>query len=337
MDQFIETDQARICLREYGSPSAPPLLMIHGLSMQLTDWPARLISSLAVQFRVIVFDNRDCGKSSKFGPCTDATEPGEYEAVWEKPAVSAPYNLLDMMEDTRQILNRLDIDRSHILGYSMGGMIAQMLAIHHPDRINGWVSLMSSDGSQFMDSLPQGRDAMTRSMHPHPDPDKAARSLARDSACYAGPNNRHDPQQALKSARASVRRSYCPTGILRQAQAITATPDRKAALSQITNPPLILHGTHDPCIQLSQAQNLARLIPDASLVQLDGIGHEICDHVVSLIVPKLHTHFNDTEAVRNSQITQQSQHRSVGDFHQNPDIDLVRYNSLSDPEDEWCP
>ena len=125
--------------------------------------------------------------------------------------------------------------------------------------------------------------------------EEAATQLARDSLCFHGPASHHDPGTSLAAARAAVARAHCPSGVLRQAEALVASPDHHRLLPGITAPTLVIHGTHDPCIPLHRAREVSKLVPAARLLTLPGIGHELCDNALDMLLPGLqaHLHFHN--------------------------------------------
>lgn len=261
-----------------GPAAGEPVLLIQGLGQQLTDWPDELVAALAVRERVILCDNRDAGLSPLHGL---AVEPGLTESDFPTagPAAAAPYTLHDMAEDARAVLDRLGVERARVIGYSMGGMIAQILAARHPARITKLVSLMSSDGAPWIRATPPALAAMARSITGNGARQARIDRLAEDAAFYRGPHLAFDLAEARRHVEAALDRADRPAGIYRQALAMRGSGDRRALLGSVGCPTLIVHGTDDPVIAVEQGRAAAALIPRARLALLDRAGHDFAAEV----------------------------------------------------------
>ena len=254
---------------EFGRASDPALLLVRGFGSQMISWHQEFCESLAGRgFRVIRFDNRDVGLSTKFD---------------EAPQ----YTLDDMAADGIGLLDHLGIDAAHVFGISMGGMIAQLMAINHPGRVKSLVSGMSAMSEP--DAVPPTPEVATRFI--------ASAGNSREEVIEnevevrrvigsGGPWFDEDEVRAM--AAASYDRCYCPQGRLRQMQAITAAKPRKAALAALNIPVLVLHGADDPIVPAENGRRTAEAIPGAELVIIDGMGHDIprgaWDRIVDAIV-----------------------------------------------------
>ena len=248
--------------------------MLQGLGQQLTDWPGELIAALAARHRVILCDNRDAGLSPLVGPAFDPTLTEADFPSADTPPGDPPYTLHDMAEDSVAVLDRLNVARAHVIGYSMGGMIAQILGARHPARMRGLVSLMSSDGAPWIAATPAALAAMARSVTCCGDPQSRIDGLVEDAAVYRGPHLAFDRADARRHVAAALARADRPAGILRQAMAMRASGDRRDLLRRIACPTLVVHGTDDPVIALEQGRAAAVLIPQARLEILDHAGHD---------------------------------------------------------------
>lgn len=251
--------------------SGEPLLMVMGLGGQLTDWPDGLVSLLAERFQVIVFDNRDIGLSTEF----EWDAPPRWKAVlrhlFRRPA-EAPYTLEDMADDAVGLLDALDIDRAHVVGMSMGGMIAQLLAIHHPTRVRSLASIMSNTGDR-KHGMPKPAVMMALARTPQLDRDTAAEQSVEMFRTFAGSS--WDPVTHLAMSRASFARSWRPHGTERQAAAIGASPDRTEALGSVTAPTLVIHGLEDGLVQYSGGVTTAESVPGSRLLMYPDMGHDL--------------------------------------------------------------
>lgn len=265
----ISTAGAEIEYEEYGPSSGIPLLLVMGLSGQLIDWPPMVISGLAERgFRVIIFDNRDSGLSSEI---TDARTP-DLTAVMQGRE-QAPYFLSDLATDAFVLLDNLGIQEAHILGASMGGMVAQEMALAAPERVLSMVLAMTSAGNPFHG--PAGQALLTLS------PDHLARdtvianNVLQFQASGSPAEQIVSKEVAVANAARRYDRSYRPAGTMRQVAAILGSPDRSRALTRLELPTLVLHGHDDPLIDVSHGRNLAALIPGATLVVAANRGHQL--------------------------------------------------------------
>ncbi|HXN38162.1 MAG TPA: alpha/beta hydrolase [Solirubrobacteraceae bacterium] len=258
-----------------GSPTDPSLLLVMGFSAQLIAWPRAFCERLAAGGRfVISFDNRDCGLSSKLdGQGADlasiiaAASAGDFE----KARALAAYTLSEMSDDGLALLSALDIDRAHVLGSSMGGMIAQTMAIEHPERLLTLTSMMSTTGEpEFGQSTPEATQAL---LTPAPADragyvDAAERSMIWRSKKYP------DLAGARTLAGETYDRCYHPKGVTRQLAAMIASGSRADKLRRLHIPTLVIHGLDDTLIAPSGGERTAALIPDARLLLLKDMGHD---------------------------------------------------------------
>ena len=261
---------------EQGDPAAPAMLLIMGFGAQLTLWPDELVEALAAQgFRVIRYDNRDVGLSQKFD---GVKAPGLVKMtllskIGFTPKV--PYTLADMADDGVGLLDALGIERAHIVGASMGGMIAQHLAARHPDRCLSLTTVFSTTGNP---KLPPARPEAMKALITRPDSTEEGvlvehgMMLARTigSPGYPAPEDR-----LRERTLASVRRSFYPEGPTRHLSAIVADGDRRAMLRDIAVPTLVLHGEDDPLVPCEGGRDTAASIPGARLKTIPGWGHDL--------------------------------------------------------------
>lgn len=261
---------------EQGDPAAPAMLLIMGFGAQLTLWPDELVEALAAQgFRVIRYDNRDVGLSQKFD---GVKAPGLVKLtllskIGFTPKV--PYTLADMADDGVGLLDALGIERAHIVGASMGGMIAQHVAARHPDRCLSLTTVFSTTGNP---KLPPARPEAMKALITRPDSTEEGvlvehgMMLARTigSPGYPAPEDR-----LRERTLASVRRSFYPEGPTRHLSAIVADGDRRAMLRDIAVPTLVLHGEDDPLVPCEGGRDTAASIPGAKLKTIPGWGHDL--------------------------------------------------------------
>lgn len=257
----------------FGAASAPAILLIMGLGAQLTRWNRELCDLLVERgFRVIRFDNRDCGLSTH---CTGMPLPDIGAALRGGTLSALPYTLETMAADSIGLLDALNIDQAHIVGASMGGAIAQLIAARFPERTLSLTSVMSSSGNPLLPPptpaaamalfapLPVSRDR-TSIIN-----DAIARFLPVASPGY--PTPRQDLERIFGG---EYDRSFYPQGVARQLGALFANGDRRQLLKTITCPAIVLHGRNDPLIPMACGKDVADHIPNAKMQVIEGMGHD---------------------------------------------------------------
>jgi pimeloyl-ACP methyl ester carboxylesterase len=265
-----------------------PLLLVGGLGAQLISWDDRFCELLAGRvYQVIRFDNRDAGLSTALDECG---VPDLLGLLLEVGA--APYLLDDMAEDALALMDHLEIERAHVLGLSLGGMVAQLLALRHPHRVISVVAALSG---------PPGRPAHL------PAPDVVEALLRRPSIDFedrvadavelrralAGNGAGFDAQDARRRASAQIARSYRPAGTMRQAAAVLGTPNRLKDLGRITVPTMVVHGELDPLVPFASARAAAAAIPGATFIGVSRLGHDLPASVALELIERIadfHSH-----------------------------------------------
>lgn len=250
-----------------------PLLLVMGLGGQLVDWPQGLVDTLvAAGFRVIRFDNRDIGLSTEFVDTPPPT-PGQIakSAILRRPMASA-YRLSDMARDAVGLLDALGVPSAHIAGMSMGGMIAQTVAIEHPSRVRSLTSIMSTTGDRRVGrpKLSLIRRFARRTV---PTRETAVEVAMETFRAISGPT--FDEVEARQLITASVARSFRPAGTARQTAAILASPDRTPALRRLRVPTLVVHGMLDPLVQPSGGIATAEAVPGSRLLMFNDMAHDL--------------------------------------------------------------
>jgi pimeloyl-ACP methyl ester carboxylesterase len=263
-----------------GEAGAPAVLLVMGLGMQMIAWPPAFVHALvAAGYRVIRFDNRDIGLSIK----TTARVPN---LIWQAlryrmgMSVQSSYTLREMVEDTRGMLDALDVQRCHVVGVSMGGMIAQGLASHHPDRVKSLTSIMSTTGAR---GLPQATPKATMAILSRPKSsarDDLIAHLAKTFRIIGSPGFPIEESELKARIAAGLDRSYYPLGTIKQLAAIMASGDRSAEVRAIKAPTLVLHGRDDPLVPLKNGEDTAAKIQGARFQIIDGMGHDLAPGVV---------------------------------------------------------
>jgi pimeloyl-ACP methyl ester carboxylesterase len=285
-------DGIEIYYETLGSPSDPPLLLIMGYGSQLIAWPAGFAEALAAGGRfVIVYDNRDSGLSTKLddaevdmGALVAAAEAGEAERVLE----IAAYTLSDLAADALAILDDLGIERAHVLGVSMGGMIAQQLAIEHPERLLSLTSLSSTTGEpEYGASTPEAIEALLK---PSPAEREANIQVSADKMMVWASRRYGTRERAEALAAANFDRCFYPAGTPRQLAAILATGPRDAGLRELDLPTLVIHGTDDTLIDPDGGERTAELVPGARLLLVEDMGHDRPEELWPLLTEAILDH-----------------------------------------------
>ncbi|GAA4346335.1 alpha/beta hydrolase [Variovorax defluvii] len=280
----------QIEVEDSGGEGRPVVLLIMGLGMQLIAWPDEFVRTLVdAGFRVVRHDNRDIGLSEGFD------EAGTGNLLWQSlrqriglPVRSA-YSVQDMADDALGVLDALGICRAHIVGASMGGMIAQRVAAGAPERTASLVSIMSSSGARH---LPGPRPDVVAALMRRPARRTQAALVAHSlglAQLISSPAYPQDEKTLTERIARGLRRAYRPAGIVRQMLAIGADGERHALLARISSPTLVLHGDADPLVPIACGEDTARRIPGARLVTVPGMGHDlpppVCDVLLQHIIP----------------------------------------------------
>ena len=270
-EQFCDVGRGiTLCYETFGEPSDPTALLIMGLGTQMIAWHEDFCRELAGRgLHVVRFDNRDIGRSTHL-----SGRPPTVAQLLTRSKGAAHYSLGDMADDAAALLAKLDLAPAHVIGASMGGMIAQTLAARHPQAVRSLVSIMSNTGSRrtgqpslrvypiFLRRPARGREAFIAHME-------------RVFTVIGSPGFPRDAEDMHAVATASYERDHDPEGPGRQLAAIIAAGNRTAELARITAPTLVIHGTADPLIAPSGGRATARAIPGAELVMIEGMGHDL--------------------------------------------------------------
>jgi pimeloyl-ACP methyl ester carboxylesterase len=269
-EERVGVGEVELVYESIGDPADPALLLVMGLGMQLINWDLEFCEGLAERgFHVIRFDNRDAGLSTKI----DAPVPNVLRTMAGIP-IRAPYLLDDMALDSFGLLDQLGIERAHVTGVSMGGMIAQTMAIRHPERVLSLGSMLSTTGdrrvgtpklrvwSVLMRRAPQHRDAYID-------------YFVRVFRLIGSPAYPVEEARIREQAAATYDRCHCPAGTARQLAAIFSSGSRTAALRQLEVPTVVIHGRKDPLVPFRGGAATARAIPGAKLVAFPGMGHDL--------------------------------------------------------------
>jgi len=260
-----------IAYEQFGDPEAPPVVLVMGLATQMLGWPDGFCEMLAdLGHHVIRFDNRDIGLSTHLH---DA-QPPDLQAALSGDTSSASYKLADMAGDTVGLLDALGLGSAHIVGVSMGGMIAQSVAIEYPERVRSLTSIMSTTGNPAVGQPTQEALAVLLA----PPATSRVEAIDRSVAVYrtiGSPGFEFDEAGVRERAGLSYDRANDPVGTARQLVGIVASPDRTEPLGSVSVPTVVIHGDADPLVNISGGRATAAAIPDAELVVIDGMGHDL--------------------------------------------------------------
>jgi pimeloyl-ACP methyl ester carboxylesterase len=270
-ERLAPANGIEIAYQEIGAAEAEPMLMIMGLGTQMLGWDEAFCSLLAERgHRVVRFDNRDIGHSTMLD---GAGMPRRADMMRGRRA-TAPYLLSDMADDALGLMDHLGFDSAHLVGASMGGMIAQEMAIRRPERVRSLASMLSTTGSRrvgwptwrafgvLMAKYPRSREAYER---------RAVKTFS----VIGSPRYPEEPERIAKVAGEMYERSHNPAGILRQMHAISASGDRTRELRRLQVPTVVIHGAEDPLVRPAAGRATARAIPGARLKMIEGMGHDL--------------------------------------------------------------
>jgi pimeloyl-ACP methyl ester carboxylesterase len=281
---LADTGAVSIAYETFGSPDRPTVVLVMGIATQMLAWPDDFCRAIAdAGFHVVRFDNRDVGLSTHLHdaelPEVDLAGGGQR---------TAPYLLADMADDVAGLMDALGLDRVHLVGLSMGGMIAQEVALRHPDRLLSLTSIMSTPSANVGEPTPEAIAALLA-----PSAESAAEAADRAVDTYrviGSPGYPIDEAWIRAMAEESFRRSNDPKGVVRQFAAILASPDRRPGLRELDLPTLVIHGEADPLIQPDGGRETAAAVPGARLVTYPGMGHDLPEPLWSAIVGEITDH-----------------------------------------------
>jgi pimeloyl-ACP methyl ester carboxylesterase len=270
-EQITRVGDVEIAYETFGDPGDPAMLLVMGLGIQMIGWDEELCRLWADRgFYVIRFDNRDTGHSSQ----VEGGPPPDFMAAIAGDLRSASYLLADMADDALGLLDHLQIDAAHVVGVSLGGMIAQTMAIRHPERVLSLTSIMSTTGDP---AVGQPRpDILPVLLGPSPNDRQGFADYQIGVFRKVGsPGYPADEDRIRSLCEQSFDRCYSPAGIARQLLAVAASGDRTSDLAAVRVPALVIHGEEDPLIEVSGGRATAKAIPGAELLVIPGMGHDL--------------------------------------------------------------
>jgi pimeloyl-ACP methyl ester carboxylesterase len=287
---FTSTDNRNIELEydHFGNPKDPALLLIMGFTAQMVAWDEVFCTQLADRGHFVIrFDNRDCGLSTKLHGVPSNSDAVIMAAMMESEMPPVPYTLSDMAADAAKLLDHLAIERAHVMGASMGGMIAQTFAIEHPHRTKTLISIMSQPGELTVGQPTQ--EAMELIVTPAPSDRDEYIAFAPKWQLWQSKKYRSD-ELSIKAAIRDFDRSNYPEGGPRQMAAIYASGSRAEGLQKLQVPTLVIHGTEDQLITPSGGERTAELIPNSTLLMVDDMGHDMPEPLWPLYLDAISKH-----------------------------------------------
>jgi pimeloyl-ACP methyl ester carboxylesterase len=288
----LESNGIRIAYETAGDPKAVPVLLIMGLGMQLISWPDDFVDGLVdLGFYVIRFDNRDSGLSTKFERAGAPNLPLAFLKTLVRWPLNSPYKLDDMADDALGVLTALGVAKAHVVGASMGGMIAQILTAKHPERVLSLTSIMSSSGRRGLPGpTKEGRAVLTDRPQQPDDMDSVVEQVANSMRAIGSPAYPTPDRQLRERAARAIRRNLCPGGVVRQMVAVAASGNRSALLKTIRTPTLVIHGAADRLVPLACGIDTAQLVPGARLEVIEGMGHDLPAQLVERLLALIDAH-----------------------------------------------
>lgn len=275
---------------EVGDRDAEPLLLIAGIGNQMIRWDEVFCRQLAERgHRVIRFDNRDVGLSAKLEGQRGMSIPTALTAASQGQKVEAPYTLSDMANDTAGLMDALSIEQAHVVGMSMGGMIAQHLSLEHPTRVKTLTAVMSTSGAPDLPGATPAALGVLLQPRPVGREHAIARSIEAE-LILSGPAYRDEPDRIQALAEQSYDRCFYPQGFVRQFLAIVASGSRRERLQSLTTPTLVLHGDADPLIPVECGLDIAHHVPGATKHIIEGWGHTLPPSVWATLIDNISSH-----------------------------------------------
>lgn len=281
----VDLDGRAFCVEVDGPVDGAPVLLLSGLGMQLTRWSPRFVDLVAARgLRVVRMDNRDAGLSwgpdvppPPIGPLVEARREGRIPEV--------PYRLEEMADDAAGVLAALGIDAAHVAGASMGGMIGQLLAVRHPERVMSLVSIMSTTGADGLPGPTEAAQAVLNARRPDPVTERAAfLDVAVAHARILGSPGFPTPDAVLRARmEADLDRAFRPDGVARQYAAIIGSGPRDTRLAGLSLPAMAIHGADDPLIPPEGGRATAEAIPGAELLEIPGMGHDLPEALEEMV------------------------------------------------------
>jgi pimeloyl-ACP methyl ester carboxylesterase len=293
LENLVNVNGVDIAYQLHGNPLHPTLLLIHGLGTPLTGWPSVVIESfVAAGYQVLLLDNRDIGCSKKLDHFAIPNMPWVVLKLKLGLSIKAPYQLEDMMEDIVALLDALNLPEVHLVGASMGGMIAQLIAIHHPQRVKSLTSIMSTTGYKKLPAIEKGiRETLAQTPTSKDYKDRMAYHIKKWQL-IGSPDYPSSDAYLHQYVDSMLHRGITAKGTMRQMLAIMAADNREHALSKLDIPSLVIHGDSDGLVNVAGGKATAEAIPKAKLKIYPGMGHDFPVELIPNIVDDIVKHVN---------------------------------------------
>lgn len=292
-DYNVNINGVDIAYQRHGNPQHPTLLLIHGLSTPLTGWPNSMVDAfVAANFQVLLLDNRDIGQSSELNHLSIPNMAWVVAKLKLGISIKTPYRLEDMMQDVIGLLDVLNLNEVHVVGASMGGMIAQLLAIHHPQRVKTLTSIMSTTGYKKLPPIEKTiRETLAKTPASKDYQDRKAYHVKKWQV-IGSPDYPTSDQDLDLYVESMLQRGITAKGTMRQMLAIMAAGNREDGLSKLTIPSLVIHGDRDGLVNVAGGKATADAIPNAKLKIYPGMGHDFPAQLIPNIVDDIIDHVN---------------------------------------------
>ncbi|MEM7779489.1 MAG: alpha/beta hydrolase [Pseudomonadota bacterium] len=276
---------------DHGDPAHETILLVMGLGAQMTLWPDEFVAALVGHgYRVVRYDNRDIGLSHKFEGAKAPSLPWQVLRAKIGWKAKVPYSLADMAADGAGVLDALAIEKAHVVGASMGGMIAQLMAVNHAEKLHSLTSIMSTTGNPHLPQADKSAiDALTAPL-PSLDEEVVVKHGINIVKNIGSPGFPFDPDRQRERVIANMQRSLYPAGLPRQLAAIIDDGDRRKRLTSVTTPTLVLHGEDDPLVKLEGGIDTASHIAGAKLVTIPGWGHDLPVELIDRLAQEVADH-----------------------------------------------
>lgn len=274
----VELESVTLHYESCGTAGKTPAALLHGLGGQLTSWPGTYVEALARDRMVYAFDQRDSGLSSKIGASIESGHATDWDGARAYAQTHAvPYTLFDMADDIINAMAKLRVDRYHVVGHSMGGMIAQIVAARNSEHVASLTSLASSGGQGDFESVGEAKDGMQPYLTSYPTKEQAAAAIAACSAAFFTEEDGVTEEAIRAEIEKGFERDYSPAGNLRQFWAVMSSGDRSELLSTITCPTLAVLGRHDTSIPPALGKRLVELVPNSRAELIEDMSHSLSD------------------------------------------------------------
>lgn len=284
-ENSVSVNGIEIAYQRYGNQQHPAILLIHGLGVPLSAWPKSMVEQLVEHdFQVLLLDNRDVGRSQRLNQLKMPNLLWTLLKLKLGFQIRVPYQLKDMMQDTLGLLDELKLEKVHVVGASMGGMIAQLLTIHHPERVSTLTSIMSTTGNK---KLPKMSEKVKQNFAAKPvsnSPEDLLSFHIKKWQVIGSPNYPSEINYLTNYVKGLLDRGLTTKGTLRQMLAVMATDNREELLVNIKTPTLVIHGDSDELIHVDCGKATAASIPNATLKIYKGMGHDLPTELTPSIV-----------------------------------------------------